>query len=1084
MDNMYERTKESAKNLYERGVSEKADYRKQIEDFKEANNDQYARGKEFFRQLPLQYKEWFWNMEQDFQSQEIKGVTKIQEYHAFTNDLIESIKLDIATDKAKEQDRAALPYLEAMAEVSKVTLENYDISEQHIADYKKFRDDMKENVKKGQVSLFDSLVANQKKYFKQWLLEASKIVAEARGIENLDDFSKKSFYEQNSREAVENKYYETLQDIVTYHDNYEQIVTPNSSKEMTDIESKISELQMSKRQFDKKKGRSKNDVNYSNLLDPIFLSNERHDFIEAKGTLVGIGAQNNTFHALAQTQPIFVENFEKLSSFNKEYFAYKTGEKDPATGKEITDYDYNIYLAHNKLNVNGVMKTTYSGTRDTVGSFISDKISQYINGAVDAVKDTWLIRLIKNKDLMGTAIFLDRIGVSAENVFTFINQPIIQEYIKEQGIRKSVKGINTDIYDRFKNDVISDIMKLTYASDSEKFTPTKVDFDLKDMYKMIELAGRDGKKLNELPAEYREMQRQILHEFIKYELMGKDSLTDQMAIMWGNISGINDAVIKDKNATIDLAQKTSVINASSSILANTFQGKIKSSADKIASAIEKILKVSASPALDHIEKHILNKAVFMKSDDRAEVLERATFSLIDFATQTKTKVEGQYLNARIAELLLDPTKNTAKLLKEMRNDPSIKGQLKELLNNPILLGKLQPSIGKDVKTQRNIKIQDKPNDSLDSNMFTEALRQLRDNELTNGLYKRIVLTGILQSGVRDGRLSFNKFIPYEDYMKEVMPAIDAILNMDISKFEDTMAFYRANYSDPRIVPELTKIEGEFGSYTPYYTENNILSNYLPERLKAQGETLQAPKFVIVSKKADLQHPVLKVKIKGVDPETGLEYSSGDASEMASGGDYSFITTRIFQKVMDEMGEPVSVGKDFNGNQKYLYKQINAWGNGLEMQEYYDTKRASTLAMHEKVYELEDWQIMLAIRETRFVEAPKEEIVSTPLTNNIESKGLLETDYKKLQSYVHNNYNIGTKIEFYSEGKVDEGRINSILNDSDGKYTAFEVNDKVIPFNKVIEKDVTSKEPVVPSQAEVDTKIQENKNTLGFKPKCP
>jgi hypothetical protein len=369
-------------------------------------------------------------------------------------------------------------------------------------------------------------------------------------------------------------------------------------------------------------------------------------------------------------------------------------------------------------------------------------------------------------------------------------------------------------------------------------------------------------------------------------------------------------------------------------------------------------------------------------------------------------------------------------------------------------------------------------------MFTEALRQLRDNELTNGLYKRIVLTGILQSGVRDGRLSFNKFIPYEDYMKEVMPAIDAILNMDISKFEDTMAFYRANYSDPRIVPELTKIEGEFGSYTPYYTENNILSNYLPERLKAQGETLQAPKFVIVSKKADLQHPVLKVKIKGVDPETGLEYSSGDASEMASGGDYSFITTRIFQKVMDEMGEPVSVGKDFNGNQKYLYKQINAWGNGLEMQEYYDTKRASTLAMHEKVYELEDWQIMLAIRETRFVEAPKEEIVSTPLTNNIESKGLLETDYKKLQSYVHNNYNIGTKIEFYSEGKVDEGRINSILNDSDGKYTAFEVNDKVIPFNKVIEKDVTSKEPVVPSQAEVDTKIQENKNTLGFKPKCP
>ena len=771
----------------------------------------------------------------------------------------------------------------------------------------------------------------------------------------------------NSREAIENKYYDTLQEIVTHPDNYEQLITPNSSKQMIDIEKEISDLQMSKEEKMKRSGRSKDDVNYANLTDPLYLSNERHTFIEAKGVLTGIGAQNNTFHALSQTQPIFIEDNGKMETKKKDYFMVPTGEKDQF-GKDIMKADFNIYLPHKKLNVGGVMKTSYSGATDRVGNFISDKISQYINGAVDAVKDAWLMRLIKDKDLMGTAIFLDRIGVDPEHVFYFINQPIVQEYVKQQGIQKNIKGINPDLGDRYKDDIIANTMKMTYGiGDRYATEPISSEISFNDMREAIRLTGEEGKKMNELSAEQRNFQRQILKEYLKYEILGKDSLTEQMAIMWGNISGISDNVIKDKNASVDYANNISTIGAAEKILAATFQGQIKDSVNKAADAIGNILQVASSDSLKFIEEWLFNKKMFMKSDDRADVMDKATLSLIDFATQTRTKVAGTYMNQRIRELFLDENTNTAKKLANARKDSAIKGDLKQLLNDPNLLGKLMPMLGLSTRDIRNIKLDGKPSDSPEANSFTENLKLLRDNPSTNGLYRRLVLTGLIQSGVRDSRISFNKYIPHEDYLKELLPAIDAILSSDMSSFEDTMAFFRNHYGDSKIVPFVSKSSVGDIQYINYYEDNEILNNSLPDMLKAQKYGgLKAPKFLTVTKKADLQYPVLKANEVKINPETGKRYTSGEIDSMVKKGDYSWNLTRLFQKVTDSEGDPVAIGTDNYGNAKYIYKQINAWGDGINFQEYYDSKRPSALDKHEKVYELEDWQIQLAVKDQRLV----------------------------------------------------------------------------------------------------------------------
>ncbi len=56
------------------------------------------------------------------------------------------------------------------------------------------------------------------------------------------------------------------------------------------------------------------------------------------------------------------------------------------------------------------------------------------------------------------------------------------------------------------------------------------------------------------------------------------------------------------------------------------------------------------------------------------------------------------------------------------------------------------------------------------------------------------------------------------------------------------------------------------------------------------------------------------------------------------------------------GEPVVTGKDDKGK-SYLYKQINAWGDGNRAQEYYDIPQSSVLAMHEKVTEVPDAELI-------------------------------------------------------------------------------------------------------------------------------
>jgi len=135
--------------------------------------------------------------------------------------------------------------------------------------------------------------------------------------------------------------------------------------------------------------------------------------LDAKGKVIGIAAQNNTYHALASTQFI------------------------PMIG-------FNLHLPHRQVEMNGKKITTFSSGFNEKGGMVSDVISQVINGGVDAIKDDFLIDLVGSNELIPTALFLSRCGTDPEYVFTFLRQPIIQQFMKLYSKEKGITGISTE----------------------------------------------------------------------------------------------------------------------------------------------------------------------------------------------------------------------------------------------------------------------------------------------------------------------------------------------------------------------------------------------------------------------------------------------------------------------------------------------------------------------------------------------------------------------------------------------------------------------------------------------------------------
>ncbi len=726
----------------------------------------------------------------------------------------------------------------------------------------------------------------------------TKFIAENKG---------KDPWKLNSTEAIENKYFETMLELITHSSNFEQLVTPNSSEEMLKVFREITNDL-----YPDKQGRDKSDVNYSNLLKPMFLNKERQDYRDATGNSIGIGAQNNTFHAQSQLAYI------------------------PVSQK--------ILLPHKQITYNGRKQTVLSGTRNDAGSYISDFISQIINGAVDAVKDKWLIEMLQNKSLLGTATFLGRIGAAPRQVFMFLNQPIIQEFIKQEGIYRDVRLLNTALGKKYQADF--EAMARKNLGIMVKKTQRDTNFTIDEMKEVLVATG----KKQPLTAKQKEMQSQVLDEFIKYrELADVQMVKNQVAFLTANMPRIHDAAIVNKSERVDKAMD-STIPVMDKLNNKTFHSDILKMLTNTMRAKGLITPISAHPALRGIMEVATDTRKFLTDEARYKFFQEGVTSLLNYSSQVMGNTK---INKFIKPLLITDETSVAKKLMSAKRQA--KGDMKRVFD--VVLSTLQPDIPLDNTQPKNVKLTRKPATGVEADMITEAFRALRDNPTTNNLYKELVVQSFLQNGNKAAFGSYHSYIPAEDTIKYMKPIIDRVLSEPVEAFEENKVMYRNNWNNTDIVPLKPKTDDGVG--------NMSNRTYEPEQLSEYKNT----KFMTLHTLYDgnrINYPVIQVR----------DYSKNSAGELQ-------MHVKLFQKVLGPDGEPVVTGKDDKGK-SYLYKQINAWGDGNRAQEYYDILQSSVLAMHEKVTEVPDSELSKKFGGNTMKSQP-DVVSSRPMGNDLFSQ---------------------------------------------------------------------------------------------------
>ena len=990
IDAMYEQREESVGELVSAKESRSA-LNKKLNDIKTNSKDIYEEGYHIFKTLPISMRQTYFKYEDKFKDEaEASGLVKLQLYNQLHQGMIEAVDEMISQgftdqsfdyryyDKKKKTHvrseeivdlKDLRTILESLKKNSSETLRYNNVKELASEELSTVRNAIKENMidkLKGIKSELDIVKEAQRK----WMLEASKQIAEARGIEGFDEFRNMDLIKQNSTEAVENKYYDTLNEILLHPGNYEQLVTPNSVEELTGI---LDEMDNQLKQFTFDKDRDAKDVNFSNSLKPLYINEVRQQLRDATDQSIGIAAQNNTLHSQSQLSYIpLQDNYTIKDPQQRADIGLNPAEVTP--GKNIP-----IWLPHTEITYKGEKVTILSGYKNAGGNLISDFISQVINGAVDADKRNWLIELLRNKSALDTFLFVGRLAVDPKHLSYFMRQPIIQEYIKRESIIRETRSI-TDAPWTDPKAIRSSVRWSTFPLVeegkrlAEKTTPRTTDFTIEELKSgWLEVEGK-GKKMNQLTPEERNFQRQVLDEYFKYVALKDHAFKSQQSNLIINMPRASEAAINLKSKQIDNARNNSVFGTDQ----ETVHGRVFEYLKKADDAYSSIASITKHNALAEVKNVFSDNEKYIDAGTRIDIYNRATMSVLDYAAQVLPGKDNRKINQDIRKLLIetgrDRNGNPINIVDELSAaKASAKGDLNNTLG--IILSTLTPNRRFRPEDHKNLAMAKRPESAVEADIITDAFRRLRDNPITNELYEKLFNAGILQYGTRPTKESYYRYLPSEDVVEFMKPIVDKMLDGSNAKimeaFKNYKAFYRNNYYDDTIVPKMRSSKTEDGrKYYDYYYGTSGMKSYwerITPELKAKG--LMKPKMVLLHEiydKGRVRYPVIKSVETAINKNTGRPYTGSEIEAMIAKGDYSFQQVYLFQKVMNGT-EPYYL-EDSKGMKSYVYKQINAWGDGNNVQEYYDKIDTdnnigfSQLDKHLKVPELSDIDIV-NIQET-------------------------------------------------------------------------------------------------------------------------
>jgi len=245
---------------------------------------------------------------------------------------------------------------------------------------------------------------------------------------------------------------------------------------------------------------------------------------------------------------------------------------------------------------------------------------------------------------------------------------------------------------------------------------------------------------------------------------------------------------------------------------------------------------------------------------------------------------------------------------------------------------------KSVKLKANLK------DAYDENLYTEMMRELRDNPATTVLYNNLVDLAILQ-GTYQSAISIKNIIPIEDYSKKVQDAINSTASdLNLDNFSKFGAFERNNWKDENVFKKITTIVPSL--YNEGFNSNDefIVDVQFEQFPTIEGLSQEGVKNVLVLDRFDnfadvgsdyiLIPRVINNGKQKIDIITGKPVTRADYGKRKAAGDTSLNDVMGFQKVRFDNGEELARGSNV------YYKAINLWGDGQYATEMYNDTRRS------------------------------------------------------------------------------------------------------------------------------------------------
>ena len=713
------------------------------------------------------------------------------------------------------------------------------------------------------------------------------------------------------KRSLENAYFKSLENLISSEENFEPLTTPNSADQLKDLSGDIvSKLGLAKIDY----------ADPGNMLDRRFMSRLRQAFISGKYA-IGIAAVNQTNHSLNQRSNIFVDfdgMQDKLNNVDKEWMG---------DGKIK-------FERYNTVEVNGKTYPSLSQVYNQSKQRISDILSQFIDGFVDIAKGPWIIELGMTPNVASTWMFLTKVGVPIESVAYFMNQPIIRDYLR--------KIENSGYSWLFIDDFVKEIKENPKYAVNKNYNFNRFT-NIPNNTKLLQTLG--AKKF--ASQDDRAEQQFMLDEFLKYAKMASQLFTVTQGSNFDTAT-FNDPylvfkkqqqLIKAQNTIIASVDKNgNIIPGVSSILENSFLGVMSNRLQDVRNAYAEILTSDNKNVRSVIEK-VLLPYIDLPDGDFIKVAQKAVADLFDWAVQVDRK-----LNTQITDILLsdnNAARDINNFVVKVKNNKAHK-----LADNQAI--KLLEQLPSPTKGGvNNVKIKNKINKVYDQNEIINGFRELKEYLGDDPLYGKIVRLAVLQSGLSKSPISYTNLLPYEDFEEVYNKTLSTINNMPgLDNFYKLGVFQRNNWNNDDIVPyRKAKLKQDSLGEWFYSSALNLKDETLENAINL-GRIPQLMKLSSLAREANKDFIVYSWEVGGRE----------EKAEMRKRGDYSYIKKALFKKVYN--GTSPLTTKNFYGTDVYTYKHINAWGDGIKANEFYNVVKTSVIPNgFEESKEVEDTDIL-------------------------------------------------------------------------------------------------------------------------------